>query len=48
MIDSKTEKSFELAVRPLLALRDGSTSRLAEVVARRALAGVWDLSSAWR
>ena len=35
-------------MRPLLALRDGGTSWLAEVDARRALAGAWGLTSAWR
>ena len=45
---AKTEKSCDLAVRPLLALRDGGTSQWAEVVARRVLAGAWGLTSAWR
>ena len=45
---AKTEKSCDLAVGPLLALRDGGTSRPAEVVMRRALAGAWGLTSAWR
>ena len=45
---AKTEKSCDLAVRPLLALRDGGTSSPAKVVGRRALAGAWGLTSAWR
>ena len=45
---AKTEKSCDLAVRPLLALRDGGTSRRAGVVAWRALAGAWGLASARR
>ena len=46
---AKTEKSFDLAVRPLLALRDGGTGRPAEVVvAWRVLAGAWGLTTAWR
>ena len=45
---AKTKKSCDLAVRPLLALRDGGTGRRADVVTRRALAGAWGLTSAWR
>ncbi|KAK0146345.1 hypothetical protein N1851_014339 [Merluccius polli] len=47
---AKTEKSCDLAVRPLLALRDGGTGRSDEVVAQRALAGAWGLTSGskWR
>ena len=47
-IAAPRQKSCDLAVRPLLALRDGGTSRSAEVVVWRALAGAWGLTSAWR
>ena len=44
----KTEKSWDFADRPLLALSDGGTRRPAEVVERRDRAGVCGFTNAWR